>query len=364
MDTTNEDELVDRIFEAALIPEAWPEALQGIADTAGALGAALFTSDARNMFRWTSSDSIRKLMEIWNEENWQPRCQRPARMLKANRQGFVRDVDVYTMDELEADESWTGFHRPRGLGWAAGTFVKVPTGDIAIFTIEREFDKGPMSTLDVHRLDSLRPHLARAAMLAVRLDFERARTAIRVLEGLDLPALALARTGRVMATNSLVPSLGGALGIHAADMLRFEHPGAQQCLTDALAKLATPGFGGCSFAVPAKEGPVAVAHVIPIRRSGHDIMGAADAVLVVTPVEVGQGADAQLIEGLFDLSASEAKVASQIAQGLTIDEIADRNARSRETIRTHLKQIYQKTGVNRQAELASLLASVRQVGQP
>jgi DNA-binding CsgD family transcriptional regulator len=359
MTAFSSDYLIDQIYEAALVPDVWPAALQGVADNAGALGASLFTSDARQMFRWTSSDSIRALMQLWNEQNWQPRSQRPARMLKANRQGFVRDIDVYSMEELQADESWRGFHLPHGIGWAAGTFVKIPTGDVAIFSIEREYVNGPMTVEDVERLDALRPHLARAALLAVRLDFERSRTAVRVLEALGLPAAALSRNGRVIAANDKMIASKAAVKIYANDVLRFDHPGPQNRFTNALSRLSQEGFGGASFAVPAADRSAVIAHVVPIRRSGHDIIGSSDAVLVVTPVEVGQGGDVRLIEGLFDLSASEAKVASQIAQGLTIEEIADRNVRSRETIRSHLKRVYEKTGVNRQAELASLLSGVR-----
>ncbi|MCX6976602.1 MAG: hypothetical protein NTX04_01415 [Verrucomicrobia bacterium] len=62
--SAEKDRLAQQIIEASVFPEIWPEVLQEVANQAGALGASLFTSDARSMFRWTSSESIRGLMEI------------------------------------------------------------------------------------------------------------------------------------------------------------------------------------------------------------------------------------------------------------------------------------------------------------
>lgn len=351
---------IDDLLAAAFVPDLWPKVLQGVADAAGALGTVLFTSDTRSVFRWTASDSIRALMEIWTAENWQAKCERPARMLKANRQGFIRDIDVYTMEELEAEESWTGFHRPNGLGWAAGSFVMIPTGDVAVISVERRYVDGPMSDEDIARLDALRPHLARAALVAIRNDYEKAATATRLLEALGLPACAASRGGRVVVANDGFQTFRG-LSIGAGDQIRVAHDGAQALLLQALGRSQEDGFGGASIPLPSSGGLPAVIHVIPIRREAHDIFGRTDAFVVVTPVQPAETAPAALLSGLFDLSAAEARVAAGIAAGLSVDAIAEQHGRSRETIRSHLKQIFQKSGVSRQAELATLLGRVAAV---
>ena len=46
-----------------------------------------------------------------------------------------------------------------------------------------------------------------------------------------------------------------------------------------------------------------------------------------------------------------------IAQGETVDRIATHSQISQETVRSHLKSVYSKTGVSRQASLAILLNS-------
>ncbi|WP_416408816.1 helix-turn-helix transcriptional regulator [Agrobacterium rosae] len=64
------------------------------------------------------------------------------------------------------------------------------------------------------------------------------------------------------------------------------------------------------------------------------------------------------MQGLFDLSAAEARVAQFISTGKDIPSVAQQLAVSTETIRTHVKSIFRKTGTSRQSELAALLSSI------
>lgn len=352
------DELIDAIFEAAVLPDAWPHVLDGLSRVASAVGTTLFTSDTQSVFRWTSSPSIRPLMERWVAEDWQARCQRPMRMLKANRQGFIRDVDVYTHDELEADESYHGFFRPNGLGWAAGTFVNIPTGDVAVFSIERAHDLGPVIQTELDALDELRPHLSRAALLSIRLERERVRSAVQLLEALGLPATAVTASGQVVVANTAFSMASEHLTIGAYDRLMFKSPAAEGRVRDVLAGIRSSGRGGSSLPLRSSSGDASVLHIVPVRRAVHDIMGRSDAFIIVTPVAAKGAPDAALIAGLFDLSDSEARVAAQVSQGMTIDAIALRQGVSRETIRSHLKSVFIKLGVHRQAELVAVLANI------
>jgi DNA-binding CsgD family transcriptional regulator len=50
-------------------------------------------------------------------------------------------------------------------------------------------------------------------------------------------------------------------------------------------------------------------------------------------------------------------VASGVAEGLTLDEIAERHGVAVGTVRTQVKSVFAKTGSNRQSQLAALLAA-------
>ena len=57
----------------------------------------------------------------------------------------------------------------------------------------------------------------------------------------------------------------------------------------------------------------------------------------------------------FDLTLAQARLALFLAEGGTIGEYAEATGVKISTVRTHLKSIFAKTGVNRQTELAILL---------
>jgi DNA-binding CsgD family transcriptional regulator len=58
---------------------------------------------------------------------------------------------------------------------------------------------------------------------------------------------------------------------------------------------------------------------------------------------------------VYSLTPSEAQVAISLANGHSIDEIADSSNHSSHTIRSQLKSVFRKTGVSRQSELIKLL---------
>jgi DNA-binding CsgD family transcriptional regulator len=60
----------------------------------------------------------------------------------------------------------------------------------------------------------------------------------------------------------------------------------------------------------------------------------------------------------YGLTQAEAKVALAASSGLSIPETANRLGLSPNTIKTHLRRIFAKTGTSRQTELARLMASI------
>lgn len=63
---------------------------------------------------------------------------------------------------------------------------------------------------------------------------------------------------------------------------------------------------------------------------------------------------------LFGLTSAESAIAALICEGLAQNEISDRLAISRNTLKTHLKSLYAKTGTKQQGQLAAKLLKVSQ----
>lgn len=357
-----DDRLIDRIYEAGVVPEQWSAVLEDLTKIADGVGA-LILSRSRFQEHFIGTPEAVQVFAGGAAAGWQgERNPRAPRLFGAKHAGFLTDLDVFTREEMDREPYFTEFLRPLGLGWGTATAIEVPSGDMIAFDVERSFERGPVERAVVERLDQLRPHLARASMLSARLAFERSRAAALALEHVGLPAAVLGRDSRIMAANpSLEAMMPGVVQDRRARVALTEHT-ADALLGEALARLALPGEAGGvrSFPIAARrEQPPLIVHLVPIRLSANDVFSSASAILVLTPVVPAEVPTADVLQGLFDLTAAEARVARGIAARKTVETIAESLGLSRETVRSQLKAVLAKTGAPRQGDLAALLAGAR-----
>jgi DNA-binding CsgD family transcriptional regulator len=102
-----------------------------------------------------------------------------------------------------------------------------------------------------------------------------------------------------------------------------------------------------------------IVHVLPIKGLARDVFSRASVVVLVTPVVIADVPTAEVIQGLFDLTPTEARVARALGRGETVAEIAASNRVAQPTVRNQIREIFSKTGVNRQADLVGLLRGIR-----
>jgi DNA-binding CsgD family transcriptional regulator len=79
------------------------------------------------------------------------------------------------------------------------------------------------------------------------------------------------------------------------------------------------------------------------------------AVVFVSDPERMPDVSADRLTNLYGLTRAEAELALQLAGGLDLRDIASATGKTLNTLRTQLKQVFQKTGTARQAELVRLL---------
>jgi DNA-binding CsgD family transcriptional regulator len=352
-----DSDFIDRIYEASVAPELWPAVLDDVAAMTDSRGGLLFS--ARKVLHWTASDAVRAVFADYVSDGWFQRCSRRLCLMAADEPAFFTEQDFWSEDQIAADPIYRDFFRPRGLGWSAGTGLRTPSGDQIVFSVERTFERGPMERDHVERLNALRPHLARSALISARLGLQRAEGATEILTTLRMPAVLLDEKGGVVEANDQAHELT-AVDIAASGRLALADRAAAERLHQALVALGTPSASS-SVSLPLRDEAGAAAgvlHLIPIRRTAHDIFGRAYGLAVITPVGSGQGPSADLMRSLFDLTRSEARVASGLAAGRTLEEIAADGGVSITTVRTQLRRVLEKTGCARQAEVAALLAGL------
>jgi DNA-binding CsgD family transcriptional regulator len=350
------ENIVDRIYEVGAEPHLWSGLLDLVAAEAGAVGTVLF-SVSEHGTGWIASPSIASFFSEYVEEGWISRDTRIARAAALKHVGFLRDHDVFTPEEMDR-ESIYGYLRGKGLGWWVGTVLSAPGGIGLALTIERAFERGPIEERVVRELDQLRPHLARAVLLSARIGQQRARAAAEAFATLDRPAAVLSRKHTVLAANSRFNSLVPEVFRDGHDRVHLVTPQADRLLANALDEFKPEAAEQVrSLPLPGRGSrPPMIIHLVPVGGAEQDLFEPGSFLLAATPVVPSDVPSAELIQGLFDLTPAEARVAQGIAAGQTVDALAVTNAVSIGTIRVQLRSVFEKTGTARQAELVQLLA--------
>ncbi|MFZ5677656.1 MAG: helix-turn-helix transcriptional regulator [Pseudomonadota bacterium] len=348
------DQLVDDIYEAGVLPERWVDVLDSLAKVADCRGALLFAEIPYGS-DLVCSPAIKEFIATWAASPWGQDNPRRKYLVPRRDPRFLTERDGVP-DEVVRADPYYDFMRDWGLGWCVGTAIRPYSAETIVLSIERDFEKGPVPEDIVGELDRLRPHLARASVLATRLGIEKARAKVAALETIGLPAAIVSRTGRVVAANTLMQGLSPALRIGAFDQLHLA--GGAAALLRAALGAEPAGMAGCSIPLRGDETrPPAIVHVVPLRGRGRDIFSGATSMLYVTALTRKKAPPGELLQALFDLTPAEAQVARAIVEGAGVDQIAQSRSVRPDTVRAELKSVFAKTGINRQADLVAILGS-------
>jgi len=131
-----------------------------------------------------------------------------------------------------------------------------------------------------------------------------------------------------------------------------------------LVRLALEGTPAGSMSMPGRaEGRLLTILVSSVR--GKDVGRLADSnmkdaavlVFIIDPVNRASIPLTRIMDA-YGLTQAEARVALAASSGKTMFETAKLLGLSPNTIKTHLRRVFAKTGTGRQAELARLMASV------
>lgn len=359
------EEIIGRIYEAALVPGQWKEALDHLAALAECSGGLLVSARDHIANRTMLTDNVAELHEIATRDGWWTRNTRGQRLLTLPQNSFHSDADHFSLEDMAREPVYRDLLWPLGWGFATATHVTIPNGDSLILSLERARKDGPVPRRAVARLTELRPHIARSALLASRLAFESVRSANEAFGKTGLPSAAINIHGRVVDSNDLFGVRFGETGSHG-ERLRLSSPESNRVLEECLSALKS-GEGAAalasrSIALPRTETtPPAVLHLVPVKGFARDIFATAAYFIILTPLDITRLAPTDLIQALFDLTAMEARVARTLAAGSNIGSAAASFGISRETVRAHLKSIFAKTGLSRQSDLAAAISLVRTI---
>ncbi len=350
--------LIDLIYEAAVLPDAWTAALSRISVLSDTIGSVLIARSSAGLKMAGSSPAfLQDATEYFIAFSAQN--ERLKRLIAHEHCGFVADSDVFSKEELEMHPMFRDFLIPRGYGQGLATMIPMPSGDEIILHCEGKFLGKPTAPALIARMDAIRPHIARAALVASQIAFEAARTAVETLTRLGIAAASIGFSGEILLTNEAFDREDGIWTTRLRNQIVLKDVAAQSLLDDAL-RYTRHATTVRSLPIT-KEGGPAILHVIPVCRDARDLFSRTSAIIVLTKVVKRTGPTATLLQALFDLTPSEAAVTQKLSIGMSAREIANASGKSIETIRNQIKRVLNKVGCARQSELLSTLTTLAMV---
>lgn len=244
-----------------------------------------------------------------------------------------------------------------------------PDGSRIIWTAADPVDDDGWSAARVRAIGWLLPHLRQFVRVRQALSGARAlgATLAELLENTRCGIVQLDGCGRIVAVNPRALKLlqrGDGLSDAKGRLrarIRIEDARLQSLVKRALpgGNGTSAGSGSMTVSRPSGSPPRLVLHVSPVGAAMpvREAYAVAAIVLVIEP-ETSTTADPELVAEALGLTAAESRVATRLAEGHTLRDIAAATGRSIGTLRWHLNRIYEKNGISRQAELVQLIRSL------
>lgn len=403
MDRSTEQlsEIVHHIYDASVHPERWLSVVATIAASFGSSKGLLFTpmlgpQQGGFVFPLGIKESA---LQVWathyiDKDVW---------ALGAKQRGLWLEGAAYVDDEMAAREEFLAspFYREflqiQGIEFACVGIVFTGSADFpaTALSVFRDGPDGPFDRKDVAWMRLLVGHLSRSLGLMIRLDNiqlqnasllashdrlnfgvallnehmqvlhmnKLARTVIERQDGIfidggrqleSLPASAQLQNASQRPTLSkskaLRPSLSSWLmAIRDAPLSEQQH------FLDGCIVTRKRGVGCAQRYYVLQCAPVPVASS---WRAGDEGDKSVRFVVFVTDPEAVQLPSIERLCALYGLTPTQARVCCEFAKGGTYKAVARRLKITEETVRAHVKEIYPKMRINRQAELVRAVLSM------
>ena len=371
---SEDDELscvVGSIYDAALDPALWTDALAKIAEfvggQAGALGSKDMVSKFVNVDHHVGLDL--QYMQMHSETHGEFDPLASVSLFDVGQ--VVSPPELMPHDDDCEGRCCQELARPQGRRDMAGAVRERPGKTCEFLSVVRSeandtVDNGnDMVDHEMHRRMSLvAPHARRAILIGKTIDQKanEVATLANALDSLSAGVFLIEANGRIVHANAagrgilgvddFLRSIGGRLVARDTKINRT--------LQDILAGRGALEIGSKGIALPltAREGECHVAHVLPLAAAARRRAGAPRTVAAVfvcrATLETPSSAD--VIRRAYQLTPTELRVLLAIVNIGGIPEVASTLGVADTTIKTHVGRLFEKTGAGRQADLVKVVA--------
>ncbi|HIJ49334.1 MAG: helix-turn-helix transcriptional regulator [Gammaproteobacteria bacterium] len=351
------DDLLDTLYSATTDFSQWSRFMEGFANQFDATAASfdkikIGDQDARfSAVYGLNPDYLDLMMEQHVED---PRDEFVHQFLEK----------PLLTHECASEAEWkkSGMYRnifiPMCLEYFIVVMLPLENEVFAVFSVYRPPGAVPFGEYERSQFGNFIPHLKRAVHLQEQfLKVERERWgALAVLDELPIGVIVVDLQTRVQFSNQLASKLmedKNGLHLRHNELWANQHNGSTElrglvrdCVKDQAPRVVLLERDG-------SKKPLQVRINALGESSGQVFVGEFRqmAVIYVTDPDRPQETHSELLQRLFGLTPTEAKLTAQLVLGHSLDEASEILGVAKSTSRTHLLSIFSKTSTNRQADL-------------
>lgn len=297
--------------------------------------------------------------DYWQNDVWTKRA------TKFGLSRVVTSADLISDSEFERTEFYNEVIRREGIFYVLGAALPVSRNQVAFIGIQRPRESGDYDNISRRKADQFFLHLTRALQIRERLtqqDLER-ETASETVSRTRTATIVVSATGAIIQANKEAEVL-----MRSGDSIRSADgriAGPAPAVTEKMALLirgaaetarGKEGSAGGALSIPRYGRLPVTLLVAPFRpkREGVGVPIPAAIIFVRAPERLAMP-EVSIVQGMLGLTPAEATIVCYLARGRSIQEIAVHHRLSLNTVRTHLKNIFAKTGTSRQTQLVGLV---------
>jgi DNA-binding CsgD family transcriptional regulator len=357
--------LIADIYDAALDPQLWPVVLPKASHYAGGQAAALLSKSGPAgatvfYYHGVTPHYMQSYLDQYYrydtfgviEAMGHPLCE------------AITTVDLMPYEEFAQGRFYREWAAPQGWVDSAWALLDRSPKSFAFFSILRNAGSGLVDAGTRRRMSLIAPHLRRAVLIGnvIGLAQGQAASFADVLDCLRAAVFFVDAFGRVEHANLAARAMldkGDPFRL-ANGQLQAVDTGVEPALLAAFAAAAggDAAIGGDALALPLGGAIRRVAHVLPLTARGRlgAGQGSAVAALFVHEQELAPPQAPELIARTYRLTPTELRVLLAVVDVGGVPDVAAALGIAETTVRTHLGRVYDKTELNRQADLVKLVA--------
>ncbi|TQV79679.1 helix-turn-helix transcriptional regulator [Denitrobaculum tricleocarpae] len=354
--------LLSAFYKAVETPSTWSPAVKSVMSTCRASVGLIVSHDFDSgAGRIEHAENLSELLVRQYSEPGAPANAwfRDERFFR-NTDTVVSGEEILPFEQLRDSRFYRDWLQPAGVHHCAWGVLARKDKRLICAGFGRPQAEGPFEAGDLALIEQVMPHFRRIIQVHELLGTSNFSQQIlmEMLGALSVGVALLDGHGRVMEANAMAVSWlskeqndSHRKNGSAVTLDRFK-PSLQ-----AFLKSAGNGAEGRKMSVMRSEGPEPVTLIlIPLcRESVIDEENGAGSILIISDPEYRCRIREDQLVKFYEFTPTEAKLARLLSNGYRLDEAAESMGIKYQTVRTHLKRIFSKTGIDRQSELVRLI---------